>query len=210
MSSPDFQFTQYWFDEHIPIWEQIWDQLKPKAVLEIGAFEGRATMWMAERMAATHGKGLIQVIDPWAPGQMRPNGKPFPFDMEAVYARFLHNVHEARQTWGNVRINSQCATSHAGLAYILSTLRPEDDDGVFDFIYVDGAHDSRSVLEDGLMAFRLLKPGGVIVFDDYLWRIDNDVLHTPRLGIELFALVLHNQIKPVQTLNTQAMFQRTE
>jgi SAM-dependent methyltransferase len=212
MSSPEYQFTQRWFDNHVPTWEQIWDHYKPQSVLEIGAFEGRATVWMAERMAATHGEGYIQVIDPWAPGQMRPNGQPFPFDMSEVHVRFLHNMQIARTQYGkNVVLTWLREESHNGLAYLLRDMNEnENTSGMFDFIYVDGAHDSRSVLEDGLMAFRLLKPGGVIVFDDYLWRIDHDVLHTPRLGIELFALVNHPYVKPLCMANNQAAFERAK
>ena len=37
----------------------------------------------------------------------------------------------------------------------------------FDFVYVDGGHSSDVVLTDAVLAFRLLKHGGVIAFDDY-------------------------------------------
>jgi predicted O-methyltransferase YrrM len=38
----------------------------------------------------------------------------------------------------------------------------------FDIIYIDGSHDAADVLEDAILSWRLLKDGGVLIFDDYL------------------------------------------
>src|SRR5262249_18333286 len=40
----------------------------------------------------------------------------------------------------------------------------------YDFVYVDGCHVTPYVLEDAVNAFRLLKTGGMIAFDDYDWE----------------------------------------
>ena len=45
----------------------------------------------------------------------------------------------------------------------------------FDFIYVDGGHDAGTALADGLLSFRLLRPGGLIVFDDYTAEVKTAV-----------------------------------
>lgn len=37
----------------------------------------------------------------------------------------------------------------------------------FDFIYVDGSHMTWDVLQDAAMCWRLVRPGGILVFDDY-------------------------------------------
>jgi predicted O-methyltransferase YrrM len=41
----------------------------------------------------------------------------------------------------------------------------------FDFVYVDGSHAGRDVLEDAVLSYRLAKTGGIIVFDDYPWPV---------------------------------------
>jgi predicted O-methyltransferase YrrM len=203
----EYRFTQWWFDEHVPVWQLLWDHYKPKHVLEIGAFEGRATFWMAEHIKRTHGCGWITVVDPWLANETRPNGEPWPHAGDDVFDTFLHNKRVFAEKYpGTVTVEVLRERSITALARRLEDF--EDYDCQYDFVYVDGAHDTRSVLEDGLMAFRLLRPGGVIVFDDYLWRIDRDVLHTPRLAVELFALMLHRDVAPIRTLNTQAMFEK--
>lgn len=42
-------------------------------------------------------------------------------------------------------------------------------EGEYDFIYVDGDHTAFSTLADAVLAWPLLKAGGIMIFDDYLW-----------------------------------------
>jgi len=41
----------------------------------------------------------------------------------------------------------------------------------YDFVYIDGAHDSYHVLEDSVLAFQVVKPGGLLLWDDYEWNV---------------------------------------
>ena len=43
----------------------------------------------------------------------------------------------------------------------------------YDLIYIDGDHNASGVLEDAILSWRLLKIGGILLFDDYLMKIDN-------------------------------------
>ena len=70
----------------------------------------------------------------------------------------------------------------------------------FDFIYIDGSHYSKDVLEDAVLSWRLLKPGGVIIFDDFNWTVEGTELRdlkNPRTGIEAFCHVFQPQILSV-------------
>jgi predicted O-methyltransferase YrrM len=52
---------------------------------------------------------------------------------------------------------------------------------VFDFIYVDGSHAPSDALSDACMAWGMLKPKGVMLFDDYQYP------HEPtKVGINAF------------------------
>lgn len=54
----------------------------------------------------------------------------------------------------------------------------------YDIIYIDGSHVNKDVLEDAIIAMRLLKEGGVLIFDDYARR---DLSYSdPRFGIQTF------------------------
>ena len=70
----------------------------------------------------------------------------------------------------------------------------------FDVVYIDGSHFARHVLEDAVLAMRLLKPGGVIGFDDYLWISPSDPgdpTASPKAAIDAFERVYADRIEPL-------------
>ena len=63
----------------------------------------------------------------------------------------------------------------------------------FDLIYIDGSHTAADVLIDAVLAFQLLRVGGVMIFDDYLWSMEPalsvDPLNMPKPAIDAFAAI---------------------
>jgi predicted O-methyltransferase YrrM len=55
----------------------------------------------------------------------------------------------------------------------------------FDFIYIDGSHKCMDVYFDAIIAYELLKIGGIIAFDDYRFN-KGDILNSPYEAIEYF------------------------
>lgn len=153
-----YQFTADWFTARIPDWQRLLAPLAgtPCRCLEIGAYEGRCTFWTADNVC-THPASRLTVVDPWADA--------------AVHARFEANLAQcpARDRIVTIRQPSWQA---------LRALPP----GTFDFVYVDGCHDAGNVLEDGVQAYRLLRPGGLLCFDDYGWSTPGQL--PPRLAID--------------------------
>jgi predicted O-methyltransferase YrrM len=63
-----------------------------------------------------------------------------------------------------------------------------------DLIYIDGDHRASSVMEDLVLAFKLLKPGGVMLCDDVNgWRSDR-LQDTPKLAVDSFTQCYWDQI----------------
>jgi len=141
------QFSTDWFHHNIPHWEQWLAPLRGKAglrALEIGSFEGRSTGWLCENIL-TAADSSIDCLD-------------F-FQADPVYgdyhARFRANTAPWRQ-----RIREFPGPSFDSLRRV---------DGPYDLVYVDGWHAAFGALADGTMAWPLLKVGGIMIFDDYLW-----------------------------------------
>ena len=67
-----------------------------------------------------------------------------------------------------------------------------------DFVYIDGSHHAHAVLSDLVHAFGLLKTGGLIVCDDYLWTATDadpgDVLARPKIAIDAFTTIYARKI----------------
>ena len=141
------QFQEDWFGHNIPHWQR-WlagFQGRPGLrALEIGSFEGRSALWLCENIL-TADDSRLDCVDL--------------FTVDPVYgdyrARFRANTAPYRH-----RI-----AEHAGASF--QTLRRLE--GPYDIVYVDGWHSAFGALADGVMAWPLLKVGGVMIFDDYLW-----------------------------------------
>jgi predicted O-methyltransferase YrrM len=82
----------------------------------------------------------------------------------------------------------------------------------FDFIYVDGSHQAADVLLDASMAFRLLRLGGIMVLDDYLWHEtqagNRDPLTVPKMAIDAFINCHFNRLRIVPAPLYQIFLQK--
>lgn len=76
-----------------------------------------------------------------------------------------------------------------------------------DWAYIDAAHDSMNVLRDGILAFDLLKIGGLICFDDWTWKQFPDPVDNPGLAIQSFMQCYKRRIQPVG-IDSQACFRK--
>lgn len=182
----EFQFTNSWFDIARNVWDQLIPSINPSKILEIGSFEGASTCYLIQKLAIQ--KSIeIHCVDTWAGGIEHQSGGMAEVNMNDVESRFTHNIKVATDSVPN-QVN---LIKHKGFSdFQLSKLLASGKDNYFDFIYVDGSHQAPDVLCDAILSFRLLKVGGVIAFDDYLWSEDlpygNDPIRSPKMAIDSF------------------------
>jgi predicted O-methyltransferase YrrM len=125
---------------------------KPIKALQIGCFEGMGTVWFLDNIL-THPDATLLDIDPFY-----SDGDLVGADFNIVQGLYYHNLEECE---GKNKHNIIVGKSQD----ILPTLA----DNSFDFIYVDGSHLKKDVAFDAEQAHRLLKSGGILIFDDYDW-----------------------------------------
>ena len=139
--------------------------------LEIGSFEGRSSLWMLENIL-THTNATLTCIDMW-------QYPPEPF-YENAYSNFLYNM-----VVGNFIHKTTFYKMISNEALKILSIK----DKKYDFIYIDGAHHSPHPLEDAVLSFPLLKVGGTLAFDDYLWDIDTSIKIFRELQININKLI---------------------
>jgi predicted O-methyltransferase YrrM len=176
----EYQFTQDWFSHNIPVWEQLISLLpERKSFLEIGSFEGRSMVWTVENMMEDGGH--IDCVDTWE-GSEEHSAET----VQGIEDRFDENAIRVNGYHGGSRMVSKFkGTSTKWLAHFLDASVPRVA-VTYDFIYIDGSHVAKDVLTDACMAWPLLKQGGLMVFDDYLWGESRDILHRPRFAVDVF------------------------
>jgi len=141
--------------------------------LQIGAFTGDATVWLFDHILTGAGAALIDV-DTWQ-GSDEPAHDAFDFaDVEQAYDE------RTSALVASARLFKFKRTS-------LLFFQTAPDFYDFDFIYIDGDHTAVGVLSDAVRAYPLLKVGGLIAFDDYLWKSGKCRLNDPGPAIDAIA-----------------------
>ncbi|MCZ2826098.1 class I SAM-dependent methyltransferase [Modestobacter sp. VKM Ac-2981] len=139
------RYTQDWFSHHEDHWMQHFGHLAGRPGLqavEVGSYEGRSASWLIQNLLTGEGSRLV-CVDPFE-------------QYEGQERNFDHNIGLAA---GHHKVLKLRGRSHQVLPFLAERS--------FDFIYVDGSHLVLDVLQDAAMCWQLLRPGGVIVFDDY-------------------------------------------
>lgn len=172
-------YTNDWFDSKYV--QVTMGELKgiPLKYLEVGAYEGKSTRWMLDNLL-TNSQSTMTVIDYWDDCVNDKKADSYLTDMGSVYERFLKNVDDHKN---KLRIIKDF--SSAGLRRLFN------ENEKFDIIYIDACHRARNVLEDAVLAWPLLKIGGIMVFDDYQGGNSQswNTLEVPKLGIDAFLQV---------------------
>lgn len=183
----DYEYTQDWFNWAPPLLFAIKEGLtEHKAVLEIGSFEGRSTVWFIENFLDDG--GTIHCVDTWEGGAEHVNG-----EMEGSKGRFDRNMDRATRKRPSVAVEELHMTSDGALAAMLFG-EIGLGRGSYDLVYVDGSHLARDVLTDACMAWPLLKTGGFMVFDDYLWGDAGNLLDRPKLAVDAFSSIFAKEL----------------
>jgi len=171
-------FTADWFSNNIPNFEKCMDATPEKKLfLEIGVFEGRSTCWLLQNGLADN--GTVCCVDTFNGGEEHDG-----VDFKEVERRFLRNTSEAMKI--EQRVSLYKKRSYDALAELIKNRYP------FDFIYIDGSHTPHDTLSDACMAWGMLKSGGVMLFDDYLYP------HAPtKVGIDAFLEAFEGMYKTI-------------
>jgi predicted O-methyltransferase YrrM len=170
-------FSHDWFSHNIPNFNGVKQYVgSVNRILEIGSNEGRSTCWMLENMLDKDGS--ITCIDPFVHSPL----SAFDFDVNnedrALETRFRTNVDSVKKSGQTITVMPDLSF------YALAELIVQKQQ--YDFIYVDGSHTAEESLADIIMAFGLLKKGGVMILDDYLWDHPAEHLDRPKMSIDSF------------------------
>lgn len=187
------KYTNDWFTPNIPFWEKYLVGFinQPIQALEIGCFEGRATVWLLENIL-THDNSRIITVDTFEGGEEHKDDGPAKVDMEAVLKRYLNNIKPYKK-----RVFTNICTS---FAYLVGANKEQmmggDEEPPFSIIYIDGSHRAEHVIEDAVLSWHLLKKGGVMIFDDYKWnQYPNQPERLPKTAIQSFTQCYQGQYK---------------
>lgn len=180
----EYKFTSDWFSSKISCWENIkkhkkWNNDSKLTAIEIGSYEGRSSCWILNNLFQNP-ESKLYCIDTFEGGMEHTDEQ-----VNNLHNRFTHNI--------------RCT----GKEKQVEVLKGFSDDKIIDLInrgveadlvYIDGSHVAKDVLTDAVFAWKLLKKGGVMIFDDYLWSVYSDINLIPKFAIDSFVNIFFKEI----------------
>lgn len=180
-----YKFDHDWFSPNIPNLQRLFHGYRnatPPRILEIGALEGKSTVWFLENIPGSH----VTTIDTWQGGKDHDPNNP-EINFTKIKENFDFNTFNFRD-----RLSVMQSTSFNALNHLIQ------NNSSFDFAYIDGSHTAMDVNLDLILSFKLLKVDGLIYVDDYYWGFnDINIYDSPKLGIDSFVNVYANKITPL-------------
>jgi|SRR5262245_556547 len=150
-------------------------------VLEIGSYEGQSALFWHHFFAAE-----VFCIDNW---QHVAHGCKTAAEVE------LHFDENVR---GLPIIKHKAETSTHALINM---------PGEFDLIYLDGDHSRLQTMIDSCLAWRLLRRGGIMIWDDYQ-DYRPDLIDRPAVAIDAFVSMMEIQIAIVKDIGQQLIVRK--
>lgn len=153
---------------------------KKVSALQIGAYTGDATEWLFNN-ALLHPESTLVDVDTWEGSE---------------------ETEHAEMNWQSVEMAYDTRTAKFGERLCKNKMTSDEffnsNSAVYDFIYVDGDHTAASVLKDGINAVKFIAPGGIIAFDDYLWRSGKGAVYDPYPAINAIMLCFSDRFEIIE------------
>ena len=170
MADDRFKFSTDWTSAYVETWKR---ELAPVAgkkgvtYLEIGVWEGRTLIWMFENIL-TDQTSRATAID-------------------------IKIVQPLKDNLQIAKVSKRTKLIESTSFEALKNLKTES----FDIIYLDACHLAKNVLTDTVLAWPLLKPGGILILDDYKF-FNNGKLPIglrPKNSIDAFLIAHQDDLK---------------
>jgi hypothetical protein len=170
--------TTNWGVDHYDRWAAILAPLRAQAlrILEIGAWEGRSALFFLNYLP----RSSITCVDTFA-GSVEHRAWPLwrrIRQLRGVEGRFDQNLMPFADRVEKRKEDSLVALGKLGM-----------EERRFDLVYIDGSHLALDVYRDGVLAWPLVAPGGIVIFDDYARR-QGPAPDWPGIGIDAFVRTL--------------------
>jgi Methyltransferase domain len=120
-------------------------------ILEIGSFEGRSAIFWMEFFPYAH----LTCVD-WFRGSIEHDNDTYKPMLSGLEDRFDANTAAYKD-----RITKMSMSSSEGLPILL------EQQHSFDLIYIDGSHEIPDVQQDTIACWKMLRPKGIVIWDDY-------------------------------------------
>ena len=179
---PDTEIV--FFADHVRLWEEIFGfmKTKPNVCLEIGALYGGSSVYILEEFCKMEGSHHY-IMDINSNEYIEVN--LYPYRDKVTYLKGESADHFKQ-------------FEHFG-----------ESKEFLDFVYIDGNHTSKYVLEDAINSFYCLKNNGIMIFDDFGGGLEQEPHLQVKTAVDSFINSYHKYLNVVY-VGYQIIIQKIE
>jgi predicted O-methyltransferase YrrM len=192
-----YEFTHDYFAGNIPQWSEWFATLitmRPIYCLEIGSWQGASATWLLDKVISDRG-GLLTCVDTFT-GSSEHQGilKNLGLSLEGMFDRNI------ARTGHKAMCRKRVGSSQKWLRRL-----PYQS---YDFIYIDGAHEAKYVIQDAVLSVPLLKSAGFMLVGDVNFCFPDDPSQNTAKAVDFLLEVFHEEIECVHK-GRQVLLKRT-
>lgn len=184
-----YRFSHDYFSGFIGEWRrwfQLWIRQAPLEALLVGVGQGGTALWLLDQVIAPRG-GSLCCIDRW----QGSSGYPLLDEQLAAEGRTLEQLFDANlQRGGHDRQPERVRKLRGVVVDELAALPRASAD----LIWIHGTPGAEGVIQRAVLAHRLLRPGGFLVFDDVQARL-LDWRREPGRAVDFFLSCFRNHYR---------------
>jgi len=174
----------------------IFRAMPPGDLVEIGSFWGRSAVALAF-LSKRHRIGNLLCVDPWSAADILqdiPDVDDAFRDtpMEQVFEGFRINLapYAGSVNYARARSEEAALTYHSERCFVTDDFGWTGYSGEIALLHIDGNHAPQRVRNDVYAWSGSIRPGGWIVFDDYVWPFGDG----PKLAADQFLAAMRDRI----------------
>jgi len=175
-------FSNDWFTMNIETWLRVLDPYKSRSleILEIGSWEGRSAIAFLEMLPLC----TLTCVDKFGGEPADPNDLLRREQFLRMEGRFDRNTAQYAP-----RLTKMKGPASAMLDTLAQNKRR------FDIIYIDADHSRSAVLADSVMAWPLLRIGGLMIWDDVEFHLEWEASERPADAIKMFSAIFGDSFR---------------
>ena len=176
--------TTDYFSSHAYNFYEILKKFNKFNYLEIGSFEGNSAMFVGRNFI----NSKIYCIDSW-----RGDEEYYDLEFLRIEENFDRNILEFKNIMKFKTLSDDFF---------------KNNKIKFDAIYIDGYHKGTQVFKDFKNSWQILNVGGILIFDDYIWKFFSKIEDNPCYAINQYLNEISNNIKVLKVSNSQLFIQK--
>ena len=179
---------KYQFNTWTTIFKKYIKKSQDIHILELGCYKGVSTVYFLTNIIKDEPTNFIDCVDTWEGSVEYTNYTNQIYD---IFYKTISSMDNFKQVGIHKMRTDKYLISYNNKIIKKYPLK------LYDIIFIDASHDTRDVIGDLILSWKILNVGGLIVCDDYMWNKQPEDYERPKLAIDSFLYMFRDNLEVI-------------